>query len=296
MKLGKLGVWSGFDNITAAESASFAKRIEQWGYSAVWIPEGFGRDSIEHSGWLLANTSSLVVATGISNIYGRDPMMMKAGQMGLNEFSGGRFLLGLGVSHGPIVAGVRGHEYGKPVETMRKYLAGMKSTPYNAPAPAETPKTVVAALGPNMLALSRDEADGAHPYNVSPAHTALARKILGPDKLLHVEQKVLLETNPARARDAARNMLGIYLTLPNYVNNWVRMGFTQEDFANGGSDRLIDDTVAWGDEAALIKRIEQHWEAGADHVCIQTLSSEGNAVGASGNDEKLLASLARLNR
>ena len=292
MKLGKLGVWSGFDNITAAESAAFAKRIEQWGYSAVWIPEGLGRDSIEHAGWLLANTSVLNVATGISNIYGRDPMMMKAGQMGLNELSGGRFLLGLGVSHGPIVKGVRGHDYGKPVETMRNYLAAMKSTPYTAPLPDQAPKTVLAALGPKMLELSRDEADGAHPYNVSPSHTALARNILGPDKLLLVEQMVLLETDPARARDAARKTLAIYLTLPNYVNNWLRMGFTQDDIANGGSDRLIDDNVAWGDETTVIKRIEQHWEAGADHVCIQTLSTTTGG----GNDEKLLASLARLNR
>ena len=292
MKLGKLGVWSGFDNLTAADSAAFAKRIEQWGYSTVWIPEGLGRDAIEHSGWLLANTSVLNVATGIANIYGRDPMTMKAGQMGLNELSGGRFLLGLGVSHGPIVKGVRGHDYGKPVETMRNYLAAMKAAPYNAPAPAESPKTVLAALGPKMLALSRDEADGAHPYNVSPAHTAEARKILGAEKLLLVEQMVLLETDPARARDAARKTLAIYLTLPYYVNNWLRMGFTENDIANGGSDRLIDDTVVWGDEAAVIKRIEQHWEAGADHVCIQTLRS--NAAG--GNDEKLLASLAHLNR
>lgn len=289
MKLGKLGVWSGFDHLTAAESAAFAKRIEQWGYSIVWVPEGLGRDSIEHSGWLLANTSALNVATGISNIYGRDPMMMKAGQTGLNELSGGRFLLGLGVSHGPIVAGVRKHEYGKPVATMRDYLAAMKAAPYKAPAPAEVPKTVIAALGPKMLELSRDHADGAHPYNVSPLHTAQARKILGPGKLLCVEQMILLETNADRAHAAARKTLAPYLTLPNYLNNWLRMGFTQDDFANGGSDRLIDDTVAWGDEATLIKRIEQHWEAGADHVCIQAIDAD-HAAG-----EKLLASLARLN-
>ena len=290
MKLGKLGVWSGFDHLTAAESAAFAKRIEQWGYATVWVPEGLGRDSIEHSGWLLANTSALNVATGISNIYGRDPMMMKAGQMGLNELSGGRFLLGLGVSHGPIVAGVRGHDYRKPIETMRSYLAAMKAAPFKAPTPAETPKTVVAALGPKMLELSRDQADGAHPYNVSPAHTAMARKILGPDKLLCVEQMILLEPDADRAREAARKTLALYLGLPNYVNNWLRMGFTQDEVTNGGADRLIDDTVAWGDEAAIVKRIEQHWEAGADHVCIQAIGTD-RAAG-----EKLLASLARLNR
>ena len=290
MKLGKLGVWAIFDTLSATESAALAKRIEQWGYSTVWLPEGVGRDAIQQSGWLLANTSSLNVATGIANIYARDPMMMHSGQMSLNEQSGGRFLLGIGVSHVPLVTGLRGHDYGKPIETMRKYLAAMKAAPYYAPAPAEAPKTVIAALGPKMLALARDEADGAHPYNVSPAHTAQARKILGPGKLLLVEQMVLLETDPVRAREVARKTLANYLVLPNYANNWIRMGFNQDDIANGGSDRLIDDTVVWGNEAAIIKRIEQHWEAGADHVCIQSLNAD-NA-----GSEKLLASLARLNR
>ena len=290
MKLGKFGVWSGFDHLSAQESAAFAKRIEQWGYSAVWVPEGFGRDSIQHSGWLLANTTSLIVATGISNIYSRDPMMMRAGQIGLNELSGGRFLLGLGVSHQPMVDNVRGHQYGKPVETMRDYLKAMQAAQYMAPASAEAPKTVVAALGPKMLELSRDMADGAHPYNVSPAHTAFARKILGAGKLLCVEQMILAETDAARARDAARKTLAIYMTLPNYVNNWLRMGYTQHDVTNGGSDRLIDDIVAWGDEATIVKRVEQHWEAGADHVCIQAIGPDHGA------GEKLIASLARLNR
>lgn len=290
MKLGKLGVWAIFDTLTATEGAAYAKRIEQWGYSTLWLPEGLGRDAIQQSGWLLANTSALNVATGIANVYARDPMLMRADQLGLNELSGGRFLLGIGVSHAPMVVDFRGHDYGKPVETMRRYLAAMKAAPYYAPAPAAPPKTILAALGPQMLALARDEADGAHPYNVTPAHTAAARKILGPGKLLLVEQMVLLETDPARAREVARKTLIHYLNLPNYANNWRRMGYTQDEIANGGSDRLIDDTVVWGDEAAIIQRIEQHWEAGADHVCIQALNPD-HAI-----SEKLLASLARLNR
>lgn len=298
MKLGKLGVWAPFDSLSAAESAAFARRIEHWGYSALWMPEAFGRDVIVQSAWLLANTRTLLVASGIANIYGRDPMTMHAGQMGLNEQSGGRFLLGLGVSHGPIVHGVRGHDYGKPVETMHTFLAAMKTVPYNAPPPPEPPSTVIAALGPKMIALSRDQADGAHTYNVSPQHTAEARRILGPDKLLCVEQMMVLETDPARARAAARETLAFYFTLPNYLNNWKRMGYTDDDCANGGSDRLIDDTVAWGDEGALIRRIEEHWQAGADHVCIQPLSAApgGKAPSASGYDEKLLAALAHMNR
>lgn len=295
MKLGKLGIWTIFEDKTAVESAALAKRIEQMGYSAVWTGEGFGRDVMALSSWLLANTSVLNVASGIANIYARDPMAMASGQMCLNEQSGGRFLLGIGVSHQPIVAGMRGHDYGKPIETMRNYLAAMKEAKYFSVPPAEKPKTVVAALRPKMLALSRDAADGAHPYNVSPAHTAQARKILGPGKLLCVEQKVMLETDPARARDAARKVLRIYMGLPNYLNNWRWMGFNDDDFANGGSDRLIDDTVAWGDQAAVIKRIEQHWEAGADHVCLQTIdpSNPTTPKGASIIDEKLLQNLAR---
>jgi probable F420-dependent oxidoreductase len=295
MKLGKLGVWTGFDAYGAAESAELAKRIEQWGYPAVWMPEGFGRDALTHSAFLLANTSSLIVATGIANIYARDPMAMAASQKGLNEQSGGRFLLGVGVSHQPIVAGARKHVYGKPLETMQSYLSDMKAAPYLAAEPAEKPKTVVAALGPKMLALSRDHADGAHPYNVSPQHTAEARKILGKGKLLCVEQMVLLETDAARARNVARKSLAMYLTLPNYLNNWRRMGFGDQDFAGGGSDRLIDDVVAWGNESAIIKRIEQHWDAGADHVCVQALdpSPSSAAPGFGKADQELLGRLAR---
>jgi probable F420-dependent oxidoreductase len=298
MKLDKLGIWTIFDEKTARESTDFAKRCEQLGYSAMWIGEAFGRDVLAHSGCLLANTSSLIVASGVANIYARDAMAMVAGQMGLNEQSGGRFLLGIGVSDRAVAASLRGHEYGKPVTTMGNYLAAMKAATYMSPPPAEKPKTLLAALGPKMLALARDAADGAHPCNVSPAHTAEARKVLGPGKLLCVEQKMILETNADRARDAARKVLRLYLQGVNYLNNWRRMGFNDNDFANGGSDRFIDDTVAWGNEAALAKRIEQHWEAGADHVCIQTIDP-GNPVGPIGfsnADEKLMSSLARLAR
>lgn len=153
MKLGKLGVWTIFESKTAAESAAFAKRVEQWGYSAMWMGEAFGRDILAHSAWLLANTSVLNIAPGIANIYARDASAMVGGQMGLNEQSGGRFLLGIGVSHRNIVADMRGHEYGKPIETMLNYLMAMKNVRYFAPPPAEKPKTILAALRPKMLAL-----------------------------------------------------------------------------------------------------------------------------------------------
>src|SRR5580704_13340033 len=207
MQLGKLGVWAAMDALTAAEGAAFAKQVETWGYAALWLPESRGRNVLVHSSWLLANTTKLILVPGIANIYARDAMAMANGQRALAEQSGGRFLLGLGVSHVPSVEGLRGHVYGRPVATMRTYLDAMKAAPYGAPEPAEQPLTILAALGPRMLALSGSHADGAHPYNVTPEHTAEARRILGPGKLLCPEIWVLLETDAAKARALCRQAL-----------------------------------------------------------------------------------------
>jgi probable F420-dependent oxidoreductase len=275
MQLGKLGVWASLDGLTAAEAAEFARRVEGWGYGALWMPESRGRNVLVGAAWLLARTERLIVATGIANIYARDAMAMANGQRALAEASNGRFLLGLGVSHVPLVSTLRGHAYGKPVPTMRAYLEAMRAAPYAAPAPAEPPRTVLAALGPRMLALAASHADGAHPYNVTPEHTAEARRLLGPGKLLCPEQMVLLETDAAQARRGARAALAHYLQLENYVNNWRRLGFGDDDFAGGGSDRFIDAMVAWGDARAIRARLQAHWDAGADHVCIQPLPPDG---------------------
>jgi probable F420-dependent oxidoreductase len=289
MELGRLGVWTAMDGMTAAAGAAFAKRVEAWGYQALWLPESRGRNALVQSSWLLANTDMLIVATGIANIYARDPMAMANGQRGLAEQSGGRFLLGVGVSHRPIVEGLRGHSYGKPVATMRAYLKAMRDTPYPAPPPPEPPPTIVAALGPRMMALAAEMADGAHPYNTTPEHTAEARRILGPGKLLCPEVWVLLETDPTRARAAARDALSRYLAAENYVNAWRRQGFGDDELAGGGSDRFLDAMVAWGGEAAIRERIRQHWDAGADHVCIQPISPQGSReIG----DDRLLELLA----
>ena len=288
MQLGKLGVWAPMDVLSAAEGALFAQRVEGWGYAALWLPESRGRDVLVHSSWLLANTKSLIVAPGIANIYARDPMAMANGQRALAEQSGGRFLLGVGVSHAPTVTGLRGHTYGKPVTTMREYLQAMQAAPYLAPDPPERPLTIVAALGPRMMALSGELADGAHPYNVPPEHTAEARRILGTGKLLCPEVWVLLETDAAAARSAARQALAPYMRLDNYVNNWRRLGFDDDEMAGGGSERFIDANVAWGTEEAIRKRIQEHWDAGADHVCIQSISPDGSRR----PDEKVLALLA----
>jgi probable F420-dependent oxidoreductase len=234
----------------------------------------------------LANTASLIVASGIANIYARDAFSAAAASKGLNEQSGGRFLLGLGVSHIPLVEGLRQHEYGKPIATMRGYLQAMAKSTYRAVPPAAAPKTVLAALGPKMLELAAELADGAHPYNVTPQHTHEARALLGAGKLLCVEQGAILETDPAQARATARRFLSIYMPLPNYVNNWRRLGFGDDDFAGGGSDRFVDAVIVWGDEHAIRARIDEHLQAGADHVCIQ-------AIGQSAlPDEHLLGLLA----
>jgi probable F420-dependent oxidoreductase len=286
MKLKNLGVWAGTDVLSAVDAAAFARRVEAWGYGALWIPEALGREVFSASAWLLANTSKLVVASGIANIYARDAFSAAAAQRGLNEQSGGRFLLGLGVSHVPLVEGVRQLRYGKPVATMRAYLRAMAAARYGSVPPAAPPQTIVAALGPKMLELSAELADGAHPYNVPPEHTRQARALLGAGKLLCVEQAAILQTNPADARAIARRFLEVYLGLPNYVDNWRRLGFSDADFAGGGSDRLIDSVIVWGDEKAIRARIDEHWQAGADQVCVQAIGA------AAAPDERLLGLLA----
>jgi probable F420-dependent oxidoreductase len=156
---------------------------------------------------------------------------------------------------------------------MRAYLQAMAAAPYKSLPPPQAPKTVLAALGPKMLELAAELADGAHPYNVTPEHTREARSILGKDKLLCVEQGVVLETDPATARAIGRKFIGFYMGLPNYVNNWRRLGFSDADFGGGGSDRLVDAVIAWGDEKAIRQRLDDHWEAGADHVCVQAIGT-----------------------
>jgi len=290
MNLKTLGVFcAGMDHFRALEAAAFAKRIEAWGYGALWFPEAVGRESLSTSAWLLANTTKLTIATGIANIYARDAQAVAAGKSTLNELSNGRFLLGLGVSHVPLVEG-RNHRYGKPVETMRAYLKAMGEAAYSAAPPPERPKTVIAALGPKMLALAAELADGALPLHVTPEHTAQARTALGPGKLLCVEQAAILESDAGKARALARQFLTPYFGLPNYYNNWNRLGFTDADRENGGSDRLIDALIVWGDEKTIRARLDAHLQAGADHVCVHTIGGMKGAFPLP--DEKLLALLA----
>jgi probable F420-dependent oxidoreductase len=205
---------------------------------------------------------------------------MTAGQLTLAEAYPERFLLGLGVSHARLVEGIRGHQYQQPFTAMRHYLDAMDAAAraYRAPKPAPPPPRVLAALGPRMLALAAERAQGAHPYLVTPDHTAKARSALGPNSWLLPEQAVVLETNRDQARAIARRHISRYLDLPNYTNNWRRLGFNEEDFEGGGSDRLVDALVAWGDAEAVSKRVKDHLDAGADHVCLQVFSAEPHGM------------------
>jgi len=274
--LGRLGVWTWVDGFSIDETVDFARSLEGWGYGALWIPEALGRDPFALIGHLAGRTEHLVYATGIANVYARDAVTMNAIRRTLSEMLPARFVLGLGVSHAHLVTRIRGHEYLKPVPKMRDYLEAMDAALYQGPTPEHLAPVVIAALGPLMLKLAAHAAMGAHPYLVTPEHTRRARQILGEGPWLCPEQKVILTTDAAKARAVARAHLAVYLRAPNYQNSLRELGFEDADFSDGGSDRLVDALVAWGDEEALRRRIEEHWDAGADHVCIQPFDPEGN--------------------
>jgi probable F420-dependent oxidoreductase len=279
MELGPIGIWTAqLDYQPAAKAKEAAAELEQLGFGAIWFPESVGREALTNAALLLGATSRIVIATGIANIYARDAVTMAAAQKTLAEAYPGRFLLGLGVSHIPLVEQIRGHKYDKPVASMRAYLDGMDRAPYRAVPPSVSPIRVLAALGPQMLRLAAERAQGAHPYFVPPEHTARAREILGSDRLLAVEQAVVLETDSAKAREIARAHTSRYLALPNYVNNLRRLGFGDADLVGSGTDRLVDAIVAWGDMKAITDRVRAHQSAGANHVCLQVLPPDPQAL------------------
>lgn len=290
MRIDRTAVWLNTIGYSSADLVAFARRLEARGYGTLWINDGMGSDPMVLAARILAGTQRLQVALGVANIYSRDPTTMIGAQYGLNEQWNGRFLLGMGISHSFIVEGMRGHSYAPPVPTMRAYLDAMAAIAYAGPPPAQRPLTVIAALGPKMLELAREKADGAHPFGTTPEHTACARSILGPGKLLLVEQKVMLESDPAVARAAGRALVTGFAAIPNYRNNLLRMGFTEADFADGGSDRAVDAMLAWGDIAAIRRRIEEHRAAGADQVAIQVIPREGGLL--TPRDEDVLDLLA----
>ncbi|MEZ5143203.1 MAG: LLM class F420-dependent oxidoreductase [Acidimicrobiales bacterium] len=263
------GVWSApLRYGDAGERIEAAAELEALGYSALWVPD-VGGDLFGDVSLLLDATTETVVATGILNLWVHEPADAAAGYHRVVGAHGRRLLVGIGVSHAPFV-NATGGTYERPLTRMREYLDALDAAP--EPLPADD--RVLAALGPKMLELARTRAAGTHPYLVTPEHTAAARAALGDGPLVASEQAVVLETDPARAREIGRQHLAIYLGLPNYANNWKRIGFTDDDTAEGGSDRLVDALVAWGDEATIAARVQEHREAGADHVCLQVLTDD----------------------
>jgi probable F420-dependent oxidoreductase len=284
MTLGRLGVWYATDKLNGSQLADFVGVVEKAGYSTLWYPESRGYESMSLAGYLLSKSVRLTIGSSIANIYARDSFTARRAMVSLNDLYQQRFILGLGVSHIPMVEGLRGHRYDKPLSAMRAYLDGVhKDLPSGLEAPV-----MVAALGPKMLALSAEKSRGAVPYNVTPKHTAKAAAILGPDKWLAVEQKVTLETDPVRARALGRKELARYMVLPNYRNNWLREGFSEAELADGGSDRFIDAMVLWGDAPTIKKGLRAHFEAGATHVCLQPVHADGDFAAR----DRMLADLA----
>ncbi len=277
--LGRVGVWSfAFEAVTASEERDAVAEIEALGFPAIWFPESVrSREVFSHASWLLTSTDRVLVASGIANIWARDPVAMANGWRMLADAYPDRFLLGIGVSHAPSVA-KRGGAYARPWTRMRDYLDSMDRAASSAPEPASTPRRVLAALGPRMLELAAERALGAHPYFVPAEHTAFARQRLGPDPVLAVEQTAVLEPDASEARRIARGFAVHYLDTANYANNLRRMGWTEGDVAGEGSDRLIDAVVAWGDVDRIASRVREHLDAGADHVCVQIISDEDDDV------------------
>ena len=270
-RLGRLGVWYPIDRLGGAGLKGLLVKVEELGFSAFWYPEALGYESLSIASFMLANTSRLIIGSSIANIYARDAFTSRRGLRTLSSLYDDRFILGLGVSHAPMVER-RGHVYDKPAPTMRRYLEGV----YEGPSNAGDWPLMIAALGPLMLKLAAERTAGALPYNVTPEHTREARAALGPDKLLAVEQKVCLEADAATARTLARHELHRYMAMTNYRNNWLRIGFTEADFADGGSDRFLDAMVLHGDAETIARGLRRHFEAGADHVCIQPVHAEGD--------------------
>ena len=284
MQLGRLGVWYSMDKLTGPQIPPFLAAIERHNYDILWYPESRGFESMSLAGFMLGNSKKLKIGSSIASIYARDAFTSRRGMISLNALYGDRFILGLGVSHVPMVEGVRGHSYAKPVPAMRAYLDGMTK---DQPGADKWP-IALAALGPLMLKLSAERTQGALPYNTTPEHTARAARILGPSKWLAVEQKVCVETDLAKARAIGRKELARYMVLDNYRNCWLGLGFTEADLANGGSDRFIDAMVLSGDAAAVKQKLRAHFTAGATHLCIQPLHEEGDTAAR----DRTLAELA----
>jgi probable F420-dependent oxidoreductase len=269
------GIWSGaLRNGDPSETAAAATELEGLGYSALWIPD-VGGDVFGAVRNLLAATSTATIATGILNLWMHTADETAAQHATLTSIHGRRFLVGIGVSHALLIdRKIEAGAYQQPMARTRAFLDALDA----AAVPLAVQDRALAALGPKMLELAATRTAGVHPYLVTPEHTRVAREAVGPDALVATEQGVVVETDPGRARSIARTNLAHYFALPNYTNNWRRLGFSDDDIADGGSDRLIDALVVWGDEEAIATRVQEHRDAGASHVCVQVLTDTPAAL------------------
>ncbi|MGP8205950.1 MAG: TIGR03620 family F420-dependent LLM class oxidoreductase [Acidimicrobiales bacterium] len=278
-RLGRVGVWLASLRLAPVDEERRAvRRIEELGYGSIWCGEGIGgKEAFAHQSVLLAATHHIITGTGIANVWARHPATMQGGAATVGAAYPGRFVLGVGISHAPMVER-SGQAYQTPLAHMDQYLGAMDAAAPEAPTVGVPVPRVVAALRPKMLALARERSDGAHPYFVPTSHTALARQVMGAGRLLIPEQAVVLTNDADEGRRTARAHMATYLQLPNYVNNLKHLGYTDQDISGGGSDRLVDAIVAWGNEADIAKRVTEHIDAGADHVLLQPLGSLDEAV------------------
>jgi probable F420-dependent oxidoreductase len=287
MDLSKAGVFCFLDGFTGAQTGQFARKVEQLGYSALWFAETRGREPFSFASYLLSQTERLIVATGIAVVYAYEPIAIANAARTLGELYGDRFVLGLGVSNQRGNA-ARGIPYGKPVSFMREYLAKMKDAPYIAPKPAHEPPVVIAGMMPKMLQLAATATHGTHTYFTTVEQIARTRAAIGTQPWLCAELGVMLEADANKARAAIRQYIQIYLTIDHYLKRFREVGFTDADFTNGGSDRLVDAIVAWGTADKIRERIAAYYKAGASHVCIMPLRSTGGLV----PDEQAIEALA----
>jgi probable F420-dependent oxidoreductase len=279
LELPTVGAWTVTLNFQPlAEARDHAVELEELDYRTFWFPEANGPDLFVVAATLLAATREVQVGTAVANIWARDPLAMSCAANALTAAYPERFLLGLGISHQLLVEGMRGQVYDKPLATMRAYLDGMDAATYSGAAPTTPPRRFLAALGPKMLELARDRTEGTLPYMVTPEHTAIARAAI-PDGHVCSWQAMVIDDDPSRARETARaNHTAFYMQLPNYTNNLRRLGFTDEDFADGGSDRLVDALVAQGSVETCIARMQEHLDAGASHVVTQVITATPRVV------------------
>ena len=274
INLGRIGLWAAdFDLQPMAKSQEAIAQVEEMGYGAVWVPEAVIREPFASTALLLSATKKIVLATGIASLHARTAQTMQAGWKTLTEAFPDRFLLGIGVSHAPMVQGVHKGTYDKPYSTMVEYLDAMDKGIFFGAAPTTAPQRVLAALGPKMLKLAAERGAGAHPYFTPVEHTAFARETMGAGALLAPELAVVLETDATKAREIARKYMTTYTRLPNYANNLKRFGFTDDEITNQ-EDRLVDAIVAWGSLDTVVAAVKGHLDAGADHVCIQVLTDK----------------------